>query len=61
MKTEFYAGLGMHNKLIKTLEGVIVPPLQQGDSVEIDDYSYRVRSYGILIEGNDLSVIIRLD
>lgn len=61
MKTEFYAGKGMYRELIKTLEGIIIPYVPQDESIEIDEFIYRVRSYSLLINGDEVKAIIRLD
>jgi hypothetical protein len=61
MKTEFYAGLGMYHKCVKTLEGVVLPFMPQGETVEIDEEIYRVRSYALIIKGDEVIAHIRLD
>jgi hypothetical protein len=60
IKTEFSAGMVVNHDIIKTVEGVLVPFMPQGESVNIDGSSYTVNSYGLIVIGNEIIAHVRL-
>jgi hypothetical protein len=60
LKTEFYEYEPGHNKLIKEVEGVLIPHLPRDASVEIDDYVYTVLNYALIIHGDEVTANVLL-
>jgi hypothetical protein len=61
MKTKIYFMQGANSKLLSEIEGVLIPELSRDASIEVEDVSYYVRSYGIVINGAEITAIIRVN
>jgi len=60
-KTKIYEYNPGSSKLIKTIDGVLIPYMPKGGSIEVDDNSYMVKSYGIIVEGDTIIAVIDVE